>query len=195
MLIVSHDLTTVKNISDRVLLIHKGKQIQLGNPETVIDDYLWLGSDRDRAPTVPKQWGSREVILQDVKFFDGDHHEKSEFSNLEDLCIDIGYEAKKRIEKPVFGFSVADTEGKICFGNNTQVQGLTIPFIEGLGRISLRIPRLPLIRGKYLFSFSVHSEDHQMNYHRKENAYVISVVSQRPEVGFVELPTHWSVKY
>jgi hypothetical protein len=193
MLVVSHDLTTVKNISDRVLLIHKGKQIQLGNPETVIDDYLWLGSDRDRAPTVPKQWGTRDVILQNVKFFNGNHQEKSEFSSSEDLCIDIDYEAKKRIERPVFGFSVSDVDGKICFGNNTQVQGLVIPSIEGAGKINLKISKLPLIRGKYLFSFSVHSEDHQINYHRKENAYVISVISQRPEVGFVQLPTHWSV--
>ncbi len=193
MLIVSHDLDTVKNISDRVLLIDKGKQIQLGNPESVIDDYLWLGSNRDKVPTVPKQWGTRDVILQDIKFIDSHGKEKSEFNYLEDLYIEIFYEAKKTIERPVFGFSVSDEEGKLCFGNNTQVQGLVIPKIEGSGKVRLKIPKLPLIRGKYLFSFSSHSEDHSVNYHRKENAYVIKVCSKRPEVGFIELPTEWSI--
>ncbi|MBI1884587.1 MAG: ABC transporter ATP-binding protein [Chlamydiae bacterium] len=193
MLAVSHDLETVKTISDRVLLIDKGKQIQLGEPGKVVDDYLWLGLNRDKAPVVPKQWGTREVELGEIRFLDRAGQEQSEFKNGEDLRIEIAYEAHQKIERPVFGFSFSDEDGKICFGNNTQVQGLPIPFVEGKGSISLKIPKLPLIRGKYLFSFSVHTEDHAVNFHRKENTHVLRVRSQRNEVGFVEFPVVWSL--
>jgi len=193
MLIVSHDLDTVKVISDRVLLIDKGKQIQLGKPGSVIDDYLWLGLGRSKAPTVPKQWGTRDVEIKEVKFTDAKGAEKQEFESNEDLVLEISYHAGKKIQRPVFGFSVTDDEGKIFYGNNTQIFGLVIPEIEGDGKVYLRLPKLPLIRGKFHFSFSVHSEDHTVNYHRRENAYVITVRSDRPEVGFVEIPAVWQI--
>ena len=191
MLIVSHDLDTVKAISDRVLLIDHGKQIQLGRPESVIDEYLWLGSGRSKAPTVPKQWGSREVQIKDIKFLSKNGTQSQSFQSLDDILVEIYYEAQKVIKCPVFGFSISDDDGKIFFGHNTQIQGMNIPQIEGQGKIVIFFPRIPLIRGKYLFSFSVHNEDHSVNYHRKENAHVIEITSHRPEVGFVELPVKW----
>ena len=50
---------------------------------------------------------------------------------------------------------------------------------------------LPFMRGKFFFSFSVHSQDHLTNYHRLENYHSISVTPESNEEGFVKLPFKW----
>ena len=36
---VSHDLDTIREYCDRVLLLHKGEAIAIGKPDEVIDEY------------------------------------------------------------------------------------------------------------------------------------------------------------
>ena len=193
LLVVSHDLDVVKQISDRILLIDQGKLIELGKPQIVIDDYLRLGIRKFREPLMKKDWGTFQAEIKKVVFINSHKTPQERFQNGEPLEMEIHYMAKERIEKPVFGFSVADYDGKTCFGTNTQIRGIQIPWIEGEGIIRAQIKPLPLIRGKYFFSFSIHNEDHTINYHRQENAYIIWVESQRPEIGFVEMQTEWEL--
>lgn len=193
MLIVSHDLDVVKQISDRILLLDQGKLIELGTPQTVIDDYLRLGIRKFREPLMKKDWGTFEAEIQKVVFLDSQGRTQERFQNGEALVTEIYYRTTKRIENPVFGFSITDYDGKICFGTNTQIGKVSVPWIEGEGKIVACINPLPIIRGKYFFSFSIHNEDHTVNYHRQENAYVIWIESQRPEIGFVAMPTAWKV--
>jgi len=43
---VSHDVNTVKQLCDRVLLLEKGKLLSLGDPEKVTNDYLTILSEK-----------------------------------------------------------------------------------------------------------------------------------------------------
>jgi hypothetical protein len=69
-----------------------------------------------------------------------------------------------------------------------------IEAIEGRGTVVLRIDNLPLARGNYLLSFSVHSADHKVNYHRLDNCFPIAVASDKPFEGCVFVPAHWEVR-
>ncbi len=194
MLIVSHDLDIVKQISDRILLLDQGKLIELGKPQTVIDDYLRLGIRKFREPLLKKDWGTLEAEIKNVVFLDTNNKPQERFRNREKLTMEIHYQTTKRIDYPVFGFSIADYDGRVCFGSNTQLSGHRIPFIEGEGHITVCIDPIPLLRGKYFFSFSIHNEDHTVDFHRQENAYVIWIESEREEIGFIEMPTQWSTE-
>ena len=103
----------------------------------------------------------------------------------------IAYQAKERIENPVFGFSVASAEGRTVFGSNTQIEEFPLPVVEGPGALELGMSPLPFMRGKFFFSFSIHSGDHLENYHRLENTHSISVTPATNEEGFVKLPLTW----
>jgi hypothetical protein len=67
-----------------------------------------------------------------------------------------------------------------------------IPWIEGEGERILTLERVNMARGAYLFSFSIHSENHQINYHRLDHAFPIVVECLRDFEGVTHIPCTWS---
>jgi len=59
------------------------------------------------------------------------------------------------------------------------------------GTLTLRIDRLPLARGTYLLSFSLHSADHRTNYHRLDHMFPIFVSTENRFEGIAHLPCRW----
>jgi len=192
MLIVSHDLDTLKKVCDRIMLIDEGKFIDMGEPLQVVERYKELGLQK-QAGLLAKEWGTREVEFGKVKFLNARGEESQRFMVGDKIIIKIPFYAKKKIEKPCFGFSVTDREGTICYGTNTALEKYTIPLIEGKGSLDLIIESMPLFHGKYFFSLALHSEDHQKQYHRQDNQYVIWVESEKKAEGFVEIPCKWEM--
>jgi len=112
----------------------------------------------------------------------------------EPLEAKLSYTADTRIEDPVFGFAVSDENGRRLHGNNTQIEQFRIDAIEDEGAIRLHIDHLPLAKGNYLFSFSLHSADHKTNYHRLDNCFPIAVQSDKPFEGYFFMPSRWSME-
>lgn len=190
MLIISHDLPTIQNVSDRILFLDQGKVLGVGDPVTVVGEYRTL-LRRRTSKGLQREWGTGEVKITGVKFFDAAGHSTDTFKWGESLEARIDFTAERRIENPVFGFAVADQAGRLIYGNNTQIEGFSIPEIEGQGRLSLRMNDLPMSRGTYLFSFSVHSADHKINFHRLDNCFPIAVESDKSFEGCCFIPVQW----
>lgn len=191
LLIVSHSMETIQNMCDRVLLLNRGEQVVIDNPGRAIHEYRNIGMYDEQDGISVKEWGSREIEVTGVTFFNDGGKETSRFLSSEGLHIRIAYRSGERIERPVFGFSVAAADGKVVFGSNTQIAGCSPEAVEGEGAMDLLLEPVPFIRGKFYFSFSIHSEDHLANYHRLENCHSISVTPAGNEEGFVALPARW----
>lgn len=193
MLIISHDLHTIQSISDRMLLLDAGHIIGIGSPDEMMSRYSSLNR-KGSAKGLEREWGTGEVRITDVEFLN-DNGEKSEvFHWGGGLEARISYEAVKRIESPVFGFSISDNNGRVVHGSNTQIEKQDLPFIEGKGNLTLIISDIPMAQGTYLFSFSVHSSDHRTNYHRVENCFPIAIESTRKFEGYTYMPSQWRVE-
>ena len=192
MLVVSHDLDTIKRISDSILLLDEGRLLEIGQPARVVDKYRRLGLQREGGILV-KEWGTKEAELEEVKFYNSRGAETHHFVLGEPVIIEINYFSKKRIANPVFGFSITDSKGNLCLGSNTTIENYFIDFIEGKGSVKLTIDPF-IIRGKFFFSFSIHSQDHKTNYHRQDNWYTIwadAPVGTDEKEGFVDLSCRW----
>ena len=194
LLFVSHDMETVVKICDRVLLLDQGKIVERGEPREVTDDYLRMGLHKQGEPLAQRDWGSREAQIQIVKITNVSGNETDQFLLHDTIIMEINYRANQRLENPVFGFSIADQDGNICFGSNTQLADLPIQTIEGEGIVRAVLSDLPLLRGKYFLSFSIHSSDHLVNYHRKENTHKIIVNSKLEEIGYIHMKAQWEMK-
>jgi ABC-type polysaccharide/polyol phosphate transport system ATPase subunit len=192
MLIISHDLQTIQRISDRILFLDRGKMLGLGAPKTMIGEYEGL-TRRRNTEIYQREWGTGEVKLTHVRFHDASGTERDTFQWGGNLYATISYRAEKRIATPVFGFAVSDSEGRIVHGSNTQVARLDIDHIEGAGTVTLHLRELPMAAGLYLFSFSVHSSDHRVNYHRLDNCFPITIECNRNFEGYAYMPSEWSV--
>lgn len=193
LVIVSHSMETIQHMCDRALLLSKGEQMVIDTPGRAIHEYRNIGMYDDNEGVSIKEWGSREVEITAVSFRNGAGEETTRFLSSDELQITVSYRAAERVERPVFGFSVAAADGKTVFGSNTQIGNTVLPAAEGEGSVAISLSPCPFLRGKFFFSFSVHSEDHLKNYHRMENHHSITVTPDGHEEGYVRLPVRWSL--
>jgi hypothetical protein len=138
-----------------------------------------------------EEHGTREVELRSVRLLDESGAETATFSTGRALIVEIGYYARRRIEKPVFGFNLKTGNGFYVFGSNTQIAGVPIPAIEGGGRVRLRIEPLTLKQGKFFLSLSAHSWDHAVQYHRQEDLHPFLVKDRGDDKGVFQLHCTW----
>lgn len=190
MLIISHDLETIKRISHRILFLDRGRILGLGDPYDMIDQYDAHSLARG-AEGLRREWGTGEVMIRDVELRNAEGHTASAFRWGEPLVVRFGYQTQKRVQEPVFGFSFSDGLGRPVYGNNTQIEDVAIPSIEGAGQVELRIDELRMGRGDYLLSLSVHSSDHKTNYHRLDHCCAFTVEAEKPFEGCY-MPVRWS---
>lgn len=190
--VVSHDLEAVKKICHKVVLLGEGRIVDLGEPGEVVEEYLRLGIEQQDS-VIKREWGTKEAVISGVTFWNETGEETSRFASGETIVIRIAYKCRRRIDDPVFGFAIADYQGKVCYGSNTILDEVPIAHIEGEGEIRLILHSPPITRGKYRFSFSLHSRDHLTNYHRLENMHSIWVVPDSQKEGFLNLRSSWEV--
>ena len=197
MLLISHDLHTVRRIADRVAYLARGRMLGVGDPLLVSERYMKDSVLEADAALAKHEWGTGEA-----KFTRAAHLDPATGREIEGTfeCTDdrpafrLHWHADRRLDDPVVGFSIADTvSGRNVFGSNTQIAGFRIgPIEKGDGSIELRIDASNLQAGEYLLSFSLHSGDHKTNYHRLEHGLQLRVKNRKWFDGLVSLPVQWS---
>ncbi len=190
LLIVSHDLDTITNVSDTVLLLDAGKIVNVGEPGQVVDQYKSLGFFK-AGEVVVREWGTKEAMITAIRFLGAGGERIERMRSGEPLLVEIDYRAQRQLTDPVFGFAIARSDGTLCCGSNTIIDDYPIPLIEGAGTVRLRFESLPLTQGKYYFSLSLHTRDHKTNYHRMDNWFSIWVDCARKTAGVADLGRRW----
>lgn len=193
MLIISHDLHAIQAISTRIIFLDHGRIMGDGDPARVVGDYETLMQSRGSSD-LRREWGSREAELSAIELRDESGSPATHFRAGGRLSAIIRYRAASRIEAPVFGYAIADPQGRVICGDNTQIEQAYIPFIEGNGEIILDIDQLPLAAGNYLMSFSLHSADHSVNYHRLDHAFPVVISGGKQVDGCCYIPCRWSMR-
>jgi lipopolysaccharide transport system ATP-binding protein len=197
LLFVSHALQTVEEFCHEALLIHKGRLVARGDPGDVILQYI-RGYMGEGGYVYTMEYGTRDVEIETVTLRDEAGLETATFTSGKRLSVDIGYRAKKRIEKPVFGFAVKTGNGFYVYGSNTQLKQFPIDAIEagsggggGVGRRG-REP-LALMQGNFFLSLAIHSWDHAVQFHRRDDWYPFAVKNPEGDPGIFRLSTRWEL--
>ena len=193
LMFVTHALQTVEDFCDEAFLVHHGKLVKRGDPADVILQYIraYMG---EGGYLYTQEFGTREVELTNVILRDDTGQEAGSFVSGRPLHVDIQYTAHKRVEKPVFGFSLKTGNGFYVYGTNTQIQKVPIDYIEGEGTIRLSIDPLTLMHGNFFLSLAIHSWDHATQYHRREDWYPFGVKKSGEAEGIFQLPSQWAMQ-
>ncbi len=192
MLIISHDLGTIQSVSDQILFLDHGRVLGHGEPGKVVGQYETFWRNQASAER-SREWGTREVSLIGADFSDESGQATTKFKWGHAMTVTLKYEVKTPVGPSIFGFGISDEAGRLVHGSNTEIAGMSIPALSGSGQVVLTIPALNLARGTYFLSFSVHSADHKVNYHRMDNAYAIGVESDANFEGICHMPSEWRV--
>jgi ABC-type polysaccharide/polyol phosphate transport system ATPase subunit len=192
-LFVSHALDTVEQFCDEVFLLYKGEMVMQGDPSETIFAYLKQYQVRIGDLNV-EEHGTKEVEFVSVRLLNDESKEAYLFESGTSMSIEITYTAKKRIEKPVFGFNIKTGNGSYICGSNTQLDKIDIPYLEGEGKVILKLEPLMLLQGRFFLSLSVHSFDHTIQYHRQEDLHPFMVKTSEDIPGIFNMPRKWVVE-
>lgn len=213
MLFVSHDLGAVRRFCDKTILMKNGEMLAYGKTGDVIDRYVY-GVDKSEAkPNIQKcdmqqsdemsksqdinqklekkdRWGNQKVVITAVQLMDKYGGENDKFNSGDPMRIRISFNAKDPIDDPVFGIAIYNDSNILCYGTNTDIQGLSLGTIWGNGIIDIAIPSLSLLTGKFLLTVAAHAKDHvPYDWHDKKYSFI--VVSTNRVNGILDLRSEW----
>jgi ABC-2 type transport system ATP-binding protein/lipopolysaccharide transport system ATP-binding protein len=193
-LFVSHDLSTVERICDRVAWLKNGRLQTIGEPRRVIDAYLQDVTEKaeedfeQRQQAIEKEesfeeaeerrenrWGKREIEIKKVRMKGLDGKEKHVFSPDEGMLLEMEVEAYSRIKDFVFGIGIFNSQGILVYGTNTLLEEYDAIEAQGRGRVACRMERLNLVNGTYYLDVATHKRDgYPYDYHRSLYSFLVS---------------------
>lgn len=206
-LFVSHDLSTVEKICDRVAWLKNGQVQTIGESRRVIDAYLQDVTDKKeddfekRQQEVTEQdeygeerrenrWGKREVEIKKVRICGEDGRPKHVFHPNEGMVIELDLEAYSQKKDFVFGIGIFNSQGICCYGTNTFLEDFHPQSLEGRQKVVCRLKRVNLINGTYYLDIAVHKRDgYPYDYHR--NLYSFMVSSRFKDDGIFRPDHSW----
>ena len=114
---VSHDMSAVKEFCDRAILIDNSRLVAGGNPSDIARDYTHLFNvETTEAEEPSKRWGDRRMHYEGITITP-----KKVVDETPEVVIAAKVTFKKKMIKPVFGFSVRGPDGREMLGTNTKI--------------------------------------------------------------------------
>jgi len=153
-LFVSHNMAAVESLCPRSLLVHHGRLEMSGETRSVVERYLeTIETDARTIPLKERtdRTGTGAVRLTDFFLEDGEGRRAEVVQSGRPATLVFTYERDRgvRCTNVVVAFHVEDARGYILFLHQNAFTGDRFDDIPGEGRFVCRIPRLPLVAGRY----------------------------------------------
>jgi len=164
-LFVSHDLSSIQIICDRVVWLDEGRIREIGDPIQVCRDYYVSTLS---SPEIAAQ--SLGVITQqytglgefdDVRVVDGSANPASEFNVGDDVAIDFSLRAQEDLGPTVVAVSVYRSDGDWLLGQTSRDAGITWPGCAKGERLRgrLTLTQTCLAPGDYRIALAAYSAE------------------------------------
>jgi len=202
LLVVSHSLSLIEGLCDRVLWLQDGEPRLLGAPRRVIDAYRQEvavaegrshQAERDRRVTGEEEtevlrWGSGAARIVSTRLLDGDGEERYNLLTGEAATFEVEVECPSPLEDFVFGVAVQTPRGVECWGTNTDLEGYQPRRLHGRAVVRLCCESLRLAPGEYVVDMAVHARG-GAPYDYRRRCFAFTVTSSERGIG-VYLPEH-----
>jgi len=154
-LFVSHQMTAVKSLCSRVILIHNGSLLEDGEPETVISHYLAEGSNGltpERIWTIPEtRPGNSQIRLMAIRVLNASGEIQKVYGSSQPIVIEMEFELNHEHRALFVGFDLISQSGVILFRScHNQSPEAEWPELKlGINKLQCTIPANMLNAGAY----------------------------------------------
>lgn len=161
-LFVSHDLNAVKRLCERTMLIDKGRLLEFGPTDKVVDKYL--GKVNKNIPKPGKdikkevlRQGTGEIKITKIYISNKTGKGVQTVRSGDDINVHLKFEAKKgkNINDLLVGLLFKTELGQPVFLTHNFMSGANFGFITGGGEFIVKLKNLPLTAGKYYVNYSL----------------------------------------
>lgn len=208
LLFVSHDSASIQSLCNRAILLHRGRLIREGSPQTIIDLYNAsladpeLATTRQDSSTEGNGWvrsGSGEALLRSAEVLDAAGQPLDTCQTGQPVVLRLGIDIHAELDGLVCGFVIRDRMGNWVFGINSSDYGHQLGELHPGTGLTLDFAfDLNLGEGSYSISVALtrSSRTHvEKNYDWVDLARVFKVVNsnKRHFAGLVWLDAQVSV--
>lgn len=142
------------------------------------------------------EYGEKEGEMIDFGVFDANGKLTNSIYKNEKFTIKIKFKFNKKIQNPIFAYTIKDLKGMELTGTNTMLEDNTMEYVTaGQTGVVCFEQKMVLQGGQYLISFGCtgYNMDTFVVYHRLYDIYQLQVLSDRNTIGFVDMNA--TVKY
>jgi len=143
--LVSHQLSLIKSLCKRVILLQKGQLVKDGSADEVIPYYQNVVLEKTESDfrknvnaSKHKVELSKETVvsISNVILENGSNGKTNEFVSGKPMSLTLNYDAKETIENPSFFIEIVRSDGVSCCASGSNDQAVFINEINGKGTIN-----------------------------------------------------------
>ncbi len=163
--LITHIVSMVENLCHRVIVLDQGKIIREGDPKEIVPFYQDLMSVKkqkqlkkveDHSAKQSAVRGEESLVeIDDVKLCGPEGETKEAFDFEEPIRAMIHYDAKNKIDEPIFVIEVFRSDNVLCCYSLSKDSGLKLDAIEGKGSVQVTFLASSLAPGAYITRVSV----------------------------------------
>ena len=218
---VSHDLKSVSKYCDKVILLNKGTFIEEGNPKKVIDTYKKIlvnqfdkeiKNEKEKEKNVESkvlwkskmnlnsnkiEYGNKDAEIIDFGILDENNILTNTVNKNESFRVKMKARFNKKIQEPIFAFTIKDIKGNEITGTNTMIEEVYFKNPERNDIVEVEFEQIMNLQGgEYLLSLGCTGfKDGDFTvYHRLYDVCSISVISSKDSVGFYDMNSSIIIK-
>ncbi len=195
--LVTHDLGSVRNMCDRAIWLRQGVITDEGDPAELVDAYTesMLGA-RDLSRDGSTRRGSGEIRVESVELFVGPERTPAKrFRTGDEVVFRLHYRCETPVPKPIFGIVVDHLGGTLVSSPCTRDVGLLPDAVSGSGYVDVAMPASPLLPGTYDIHTNVTDFNRQHVYDHVQLALRVDVMTGSPyeSEGLISLKPTWTI--
>src|SRR2546423_3942687 len=146
---ISHDLSAVERLCDRVLLLRHGEVVASGAPHDVITEYQNTAFQSSQPPRAEMENQEKLVEIGRLAFRDAEGRETSVLRAGEPFTVSLGFTAHERVADAVFEVFFYSADRELQCQCTTEVSGGRLALEPGAGTGGVLGPGLGPLTGVY----------------------------------------------
>ncbi len=195
---VSHDMTAVERLCERVVFLQNGEIRSDGEPQQVISDYynavVFKSAEQENETMLAagaEAISGREAEILGVKFLDRDGLEIDALATGQPLIAQIEYRANVPIDDPVFELFFYSADDRLHTHYTTALTGDQIPKLQGHGVVEIEVDEFGLTPGIFKIDASLMRRGAIAPYDWKPRQYLLKVLPGKKVRGMFYSPHRW----
>lgn len=196
LVLVTHDLGSVRNFCDRVIWLEKGVVRGEGSPAVLVDEYTesMLHAVETETEIEGARRGAGDIKVDRVEIFVNDA-QAVRIRTGDDVTFKLHFSTTKRVARPVFSIEIASLGGAVITAPDTRSANQVPNHIEGPGTVEIRIPDISLLPGPHVMHTEITGIGRQHVYDHVQNAIRFDVLAGTPSEngGLVTVRPTWSI--